>query len=424
MLNLTGKNIAYIFRRALNLIDYRLVDHGERVAYIVLKMLIEKGGYSDKKLAEICLLCLLHDIGAFKTEKIDSLTDAENLFSFELKETFGHSAYGYLFLENFHVLGEYSDAILYHHFTYEKLIHTDCVNKALAAKIYLADRADILFIKNRLIINDELFAGLKNTVFSAEDVELLIRTQLNHDITNNLNNGKYLTELFGFLDEISFSYEHMLAFMRLLAYSIDFRSKFTVMHTITTVGLSVEIARLLGVSGDSLNKILFGSLLHDIGKIASSIMVLEKNEKLDDFEYNMMKDHVVASERIIEGLISDDIVKIAVRHHEKLDGTGYPYGLKSDDLNENERIVAVADILSALAGKRSYKDSFPEEKIRSILEDMANSGKLCVKVVGAVLDNYSSVINNAMLSCKDALFQYEQLEERYISLVNSVKFVV
>jgi len=133
-------------------------------------------------------------------------------------------------------------------------------------------------------------------------------------------------------------------------------------------------------------------LLHDIGKIAIPLSILESPRRLDDKEMRIMKAHVIITEKILEGIVEEGIFKVAVRHHEKLDGTGYPYGVGAENLNMIEQIAAVADILSALRGKRSYKDEMPKEKIISILSGDAEAGKLNKKIVDSVVTRYDDIM--------------------------------
>ena len=89
--------------------------------------------------------------------------------------------------------------------------------------------------------------------------------------------------------------------------------------------------------------------------------ILEKPDKLTTDEFEIMKQHCIIGYNILSDLNIDDIRDIATFHHEKLDGSGYPFGLKTKDLSPEARIVAISDILSALIGSRSYKEGFPKE---------------------------------------------------------------
>ncbi len=411
-MKITGKEVATMLHRSLNLLDYRLIDHGDRVAYLTLKILKAQGESNEEYLSDVYFLCLLHDLGAFKTENTDSLASAENLNSFELINMLPHSVYGCLFLKRFSPLAYLADAVLHHHIPYERLVNADCEHKKLAESLFIADRIDIALM-NSGGLNTEIFEKMRGKLLSPTYFDTFIELEASDKLTEKLLSGEYLEELKSFYSSVTLSEQKALRFLETLVYIMDFRSPYTVAHTINTVGISTALAEILGVSGEELEKIRVGSLLHDLGKIATSIMVLEKTEKLDDYEFNIMRDHVVVTEYILKDCVSTEIMQIAVRHHEKLDGSGYPHHLTADSLSQNERIIAVADILSALAGKRSYKDSFPEEKIRAILQSSADSGKLCPIVTATALDNYTEIMNKSSACYEKALLEYNNLNEEY-----------
>lgn len=95
------------------------------------------------------------------------------------------------------------------------------------------------------------------------------------------------------------------------------------------------------------------AVFHDIG-----VYKVEEMDRLTKEEYELIKGHTIVGYNILSNMGIDDIRDIAILHHERLNGTGYPFGLKDDQISKEARIVAVADILSALIGKRSYKDEF------------------------------------------------------------------
>ncbi len=403
-----------IFKRALNLLDNRVVGHGERVAYIILKM-YERDNMDKNELLRLCCLSMLHDIGAFKTEDADKITDSSGSMLFEYKNTHNHSVYGYLFLKNFSPMADNADAILYHHYPYKKLLNSSCKNITLASRLFVADRLDVVLKFGGSIFDEKLFYSRRGNIFSEESVDLLMELEREQAISQKLLSGDYVTELEELFKNMYLSEDETTAFLRTLAYAADFRSEYTVMHTINVVGVATELARLVGI--DDIQSVFYGALLHDIGKLSTSVSLLEKTTKLDDFEFNIMKDHVSVTERILSGCIDDKIVKIASRHHEKLDGTGYPHGLRESDLSESEMLMAVADIISALAGQRSYKPAFPEDKIRQILSEQAKMGKLSPEIVSAALDNYNELMIRSEQATAESLAQYRNIVKEYDELI-------
>ena len=156
----------------------------------------------------------------------------------------------------------------------------------------------------------------------------------------------------------------------------------------------------------------YGALLHDIGKIAIPLSILESTGKLSDKEMDIMKKHVEITDHILKGVVDDEVREIAIRHHEKLDGSGYFRGLKADELTRPQRIVAVADILSALYGKRSYKEAFGIDKIKAIIQSDADNGKICPKVVGVAVKNMEKIIANFEEKKDATLGTYIQIKKQ------------
>ena len=161
-------------------------------------------------------------------------------------------------------------------------------------------------------------------------------------------------------DEISF---------RLLAAS-EQRDTETGTH-IRRIGLyASEMARLLDWNEEAVDCIRAAAPMHDIGKIGVPDRILQKPGALDDQEWTLMKDHTVIGAKILQGSSVPFIrmgAQIAVCHHEKWDGTGYPKGLHSTQIPVEARITALVDVYDALSQKRCYKDAWPEEQVLSFM---------------------------------------------------------
>ena len=138
--------------------------------------------------------------------------------------------------------------------------------------------------------------------------------------------------------------------------------------------------------------------LHDVGKIAIMDQVLKKNDKLTEEEFDAIKTHPKVGSQIIEeilrGMESEEYIKIAkevaLYHHEKWNGTGYPVGLRGNKIPLCARIMAVADVYDALRSKRTYKESFSKEKSRQIIEEGAGIHFDPV-IVQVFLDNINEI---------------------------------
>jgi len=133
-------------------------------------------------------------------------------------------------------------------------------------------------------------------------------------------------------------------------------------------------ARALGLDADVVVKIGRFASLHDVGKVGIPDSILKKPGSLTPGEWEEMKRHTLYGYELLRVAGTDRIAQnIALCHHEKFDGTGYPYGLKGDQIPIEARIVALADVYDALTNKRCYKDAYTEERADAIIR--ASAGK-------------------------------------------------
>lgn len=170
-----------------------------------------------------------------------------------------------------------------------------------------------------------------------------------------------------------------------MADLVESRDKFTgdhVRNTATYTKIAMNQMRREGIYPDQLTNEFISNVyqsapLHDVGKIVVSDTILNKPGRFTDEEFEIMKRHTIAGKEILEsakGAVSessylDEAQNLAAYHHEKWNGTGYPYGLAGEDIPLSARIMAVADVFDALVSKRSYKEGFPIEKAFAIIEE-------------------------------------------------------
>ncbi|MFD1404569.1 HD-GYP domain-containing protein [Robinsoniella peoriensis] len=418
MKQISSKNMAGIVCRTLNHVDERLVDHGIRVAYIVLKMLEAEGISDQKRIRDLCFLTMVHDVGAYKTEEINDMVQ------FETGNVWNHSIYGYLFLKYLSPFSELSSVILFHHTDYEKLIRIPDLQSDIikwAQIVNLADRMDVCMQTGEVKDITNFLERFREKKFSSEVVDLFLNVEKKDHILENLrsNHEEKLNiskEVFMSLGNPSYAKEEIDTYLKMIVYAIDFRSPFTVIHTITTTSISRELAVLMDLDENQVTQIYYGALLHDLGKIGIPVEILEYPGKLSPQAMKIMKTHVNITEEIMNGEIEPVVAKIALRHHEKLDGSGYPRGVKSDDLTLSERIVAIADIVSALYGRRSYKEAFGKEKIVGILSEMKENGLLCYQTVDIMIKHFDEIMENVRNTCKPVLEVYDHMNIEYTEL--------
>ena len=157
-----------------------------------------------------------------------------------------------------------------------------------------------------------------------------------------------------------------------LSRAAEYKDDDTGAHVLRLGEYASAVARAMNMSKEDANNLLHATPLHDIGKIGIPDRILTKPGKLDAEEWVVMKTHSEMGAKILEGSDAEVIQLgevIAMTHHEKWDGTGYPKGLRGGAIPLESRIVALVDVFDALTTKRPYKDPFPIEKALGIIRE-------------------------------------------------------
>lgn len=183
-----------------------------------------------------------------------------------------------------------------------------------------------------------------------------------------------------------------------LAKAAEYRDPETGAHILRMAHYSKHIARYMGLSEEKLELLLEAAPMHDVGKVGTPDMILLKPGKLTEAEFSIMKQHAVIGYEILNtsnSHILKEAANIALNHHEKFDGTGYPSKKKGDDIPLFARIVAVADVFDALTSERPYKKAWSMEQASQFLRD--NSGShfdpTCVEAFFAEFDEVLEIKN-------------------------------
>lgn len=154
-----------------------------------------------------------------------------------------------------------------------------------------------------------------------------------------------------------------------LAHAIDAKDKYTSGHSTRVAALSKLIAQEAGLTDEECDEVYFAALLHDVGKIGVPDDVINKPGKLTDEEFEQIKAHPVLGNQILSSIRQSPYLSIGAHyHHEHVDGTGYPEGLKGDSIPKIARIIAVADAYDAMTSDRSYRDALGMQKVRGEIE--------------------------------------------------------
>jgi len=368
---------------ALDLAENQITNvsrlHSKRVAFISIQ-LANTLGLSDEEKFDLYAYALMHDNGlveAFTKRKkenpeLKNIVIDENLYQ--------HCIIGEVNIKHFPFLTDNKDIILYHHERYDgkgffKIKGDDI--PLMAQIIYFANMMDEQFdLANiNLQTKEKIETYVKqneNKLFSPTLVKAFIDLSSDFAFWGSLeyfdivNRPDKLLKNF----EIDISLDQFHEIVEIYSNIIDAKSEFTAKHTQDIADKTAQLIDHLGFDAEHKKKLLIAANLHDIGKLATPIEILEKEGPLDENELFEIRKHAYFTFTILEGIeFSDEILKWASQHHEKPDGSGYPFGLEANDLSLEARFVACIDFYQALTEDRPYRDPIPHKQAITIMKD-------------------------------------------------------
>ena len=396
-------------RKVLNEINHGYMDCGLRTGFI-MKRYIEKYKLNPERGPKLVLLCLLKDIGLFYQD--DYIPKDNHALA---------AASSFLFLNYCSPLKDDAKPLFYYKAKYMPNID----NEDYQYGILMTLLNQIVMYNYQEYTLDEMEEFLnkdKGKKYNPEHVKNVIKLlRKDEDILEKLNNktSLYVYETQNYILQTKYTDEDLLGFINTTNFSFEFHNHETLAHTVTVAVIARELAKKSRLPSSMCEEIYLAGLVHDIGKIRVPKEVLCFPGRLEGEMLKEMQRHAVYTREILEGSFSYKIVDIASNHHEKLDGSGYPRALRAIDLSIGDKIIAVADIASALYCKRSYKAAFPPEKIMGILESDAKAGKLDMRIVEHFVDNYDEIMALAKEREEVVINMYSNMKNKYEALKKS-----
>lgn len=184
--------------------------------------------------------------------------------------------------------------------------------------------------------------------------------------------------------------DNVLEFVISLSNVIEAKDSYTDGHTRRVADVAKELGKRCGLEERQIKVLDVAAVIHDIGKVGTPEAILNKPGRLDPEEFDVMKEHPEMGAKIIRPISAlKECLDPVLHHHEKLDGSGYPHGLKGEEISIESRIVAVSDIFDALYTNRPYRTAMPLEKVLSIIKEDMENGKLDPIVVSHLLEMVS-----------------------------------
>lgn len=380
------------FSFALDCVEAELIhvtsNHGKRVAYMSVCM-AEKMGVSDDALRDLAACALLHDNALTQYINEEFYSDISNIDTLKVssdditpRQLGMHCIYGEKNLEKYPFKTGVKDVILYHH---EEADGSGPFEKKwtevplFARIIHFSDMLDA-FCKAQKF-DEDVFNKAVNFIEKNKDkrfdseVTKMFFDAFDKDEFSRLGD-EHIEEYFWEkvpCEKSFYSFNVLKDLADLFAKIIDYKSEFTSRHSLGVARTALKISEIMGYDKVICDKMYLAGTLHDVGKIAIGNEILEKPARLTDEEFAKMKNHAGYTYMILSKVDGfEEIRDIAAFHHERLDGSGYPFGKRADELTTLQRIMACADIYQALTEKRPYKDGMDHDKACEILKDMAD----------------------------------------------------
>ena len=404
-----SKDIFLLMRDIMKMINPTLMEHGSRVAYIVYKMLQEEGRYEEFELADIVMVATMHDIGAYKTEA----ARMNDMLQYETRDNMAHSIYGYLFFKYLSPLPDLAKVIMYHHRDYEKLKDSEYEYKDVAAYVNIAEKIDIYASAMGAQFKTRMFQKQAGTKLSAKGLECFYRCDEKYDIMGKLKSGEYKQELDEIVEYMIFSNEDKKRFLEMLMYCQGFVRESMVFDTVTAACICEEMCQIMYLPEQEREMLYYATLIHDIGMLAIPKEIVRALRKLKKDEMQIVRTHIEIAEKQLKTKMKDEILEIALAHHERGDGSGYPRHLKEGQISLHQGILQVVDVVSALVRKRSYREAMPKQQIISLLNEDAAKKRLKHQIVSMFVNSYDEIMEHVKKEMAGTLKMYQTLNLQY-----------
>jgi len=406
-------DLVFLLSDTMDMVTRAVRNHHYRVAYIASAIASELGLTSHER-TNLLLAGALHDCGAL------SLRERINTLQFEMEHPQLHAERGYLLLSVFRPLQEAAALIRYHHTQWQWGAGSSVGEQPVPAASHILHLADRIAV---------LVNGVRGGLSQAKEIYRRIEEQSGRmfvpqfvDAFRELCRREYfwldlLSPSLGSIlsrttqpHTIELGKDELLGLGDTLRRMIDFRSPYTATHSMGVAVVAESLARSVHFPEGQCQLMKVAGHIHDLGKLAIPREVLEKPSTLTAKETQLVHRHPYLTYRTLEVVKgTDELNSWASFHHERLDGKGYPFHVKAEDLSLGSRIMAVADVFTAITEDRPYRKGMQRRETAQTLEGMARASALDGDVVSTLM-LYFDEFNAARIAAqKTSTGQYQQL---------------
>mgnify|MGYP000917324412 CR=1 FL=1 len=366
-------------------------NHGMRVAYIAGRIAKELS-MTDEDIFDLVSYSLLHDNGVMNAR----LKKIGYKNSFKIENDPEHCIQGEKNISSFPFLHKKDNVIMYHHERYDGSGFFGVEGRNIPMYSRVISLADIVAIRYSMGMDSDYIVS--SIAGEARIYDPVVRESFN-SLSRHVEFWLGMEDMFvkdsliSMLPKVSTSmdFRQIRNISQIFSRIIDAKSPFTGSHSRGISEKTGFICRYYEFDEKTYWKMRIAADLHDLGKLAVPNEILDKPGKLDSKEFRVIQSHPFYTRKVI-GMIKgfEDITEWAANHHEKLDGTGYPYGFDKERLDFNSRILACVDIYQALTEDRPYRKGMSHKKAIDIMAGMSANGL----IEATIVEDMDSIFRN------------------------------
>jgi HD-GYP domain-containing protein (c-di-GMP phosphodiesterase class II) len=389
-------DLLFSVSEVMDMSDASLADHQVRTAFVTSQM--ARAAKLDYSQAErLFIAALLHDIGALSPEEKFSAHNSCEDFGTETHCLRGGSLYREAFwLEPSAQIVDWHHTAMIEHVDAGRSLAdfnvlgaqivylADHLERAIQRDTYILYQVDALRAWIHHLAGDEIHPDVVSLFDEVSATESFWLELVSKDLSHQMRARSLLRS-------IDLDYDAALSIAGVFKDMTDFRSHFTATHSVGVAACAYEIGEALAFTGMDLQQIYLAGLMHDIGKLVVPNSILCKTSALTPAEYTMVQQHPFYTYRVLSRVSGfEQIAEWAGFHHERLNGSGYCKHLSNSDLDMGAKVIAVADVATAIAESRPYRATGDHEDVLRDLREMTEKNLLEPLIVEVLADNYES----------------------------------
>ena len=182
-----------------------------------------------------------------------------------------------------------------------------------------------------------------------------------------------------------------------------------------------EMGTKMYLTAEEMENLYYGVLTHDIGMLAVPEEILHLPRKLTEEEMNIVRNHIKTEERILRVRLRESVADIAVAHHERADGSGYPKGLHDKNMNDSQRILQLADSVTARISSRKHRKALKKEEVLKNIEAEVIKGHYNRRIAHVFTENYDAIMEKVIVKTEHLLEMNKKLDAQFQQAISGQK---